>query len=68
MIADATELKIYLKEENKGLDLCKGWTTKYITDLTEDVGFYLRGEEYSAQIDHFIECVLNRKYEFPEHL
>jgi len=60
MIADATELKIYLKEENKGLDLCKGWTTKYITDLTEDVGFYLRGEEYSAQIDHFIECVLNK--------
>jgi hypothetical protein len=26
----------------------------YTTELTEPVGFYLRGEEYSAQIDHFV--------------
>ena len=25
------------------------------TELTEPVGFYLRGEEYSAQIEHFVE-------------
>ena len=31
----------------------KGWTIRYTTDLTDEVWFYLRGEEYSAQIDYF---------------
>jgi hypothetical protein len=59
MIADATELKIYLKADNKGESLEKGWNTKYITDLTPLVNFNLRGEEYSAQIDYFINCINN---------
>ena len=29
----------------------------YTTDLTEPVWYYLRGEEYSAQIDHFVQSV-----------
>jgi predicted dehydrogenase len=57
MIADATELKIYLKEENKAEHLPKGWSVKYITDLTPQVDFNLRGEEYSSQVDYFIACV-----------
>jgi len=57
IICDATELKIYLKEENKGENLPKGWSIKYITDLAIPVQFYLRGEEYSAQIDYFIDNV-----------
>lgn len=60
IVADATELKIYLKEDNKKAGLSKSWTTKYITDLTSNVNYYLRGEEYSAQIDHFIECIKSR--------
>ncbi|MGB5553560.1 MAG: hypothetical protein WBM83_02800, partial [Flavobacteriaceae bacterium] len=27
------------------------------TDLTDQVDFYLRGEEYSAQIDYFVKAV-----------
>lgn len=61
IICDATELKIYLKEDNKKEDLNKGWTIKYITDLAIPVSFYLRGEEYSAQIDYFIDAVKNKK-------
>ncbi len=57
IICDATELKVYLKEENRSLGLPKGWTIKYITDLALPVNFYLRGEEYSAQIDYFIDNV-----------
>ena len=30
---------------------------RYTTELTEPVWFYLRGEEYSAQLDHFVERV-----------
>jgi predicted dehydrogenase len=33
----------------------RGWNVRYATELTDPVGFYLRGEEYSAQIDHFVE-------------
>jgi scyllo-inositol 2-dehydrogenase (NADP+) len=31
-----------------------GWNVKYTTDLTDPVWYYLRGEEYSAQVDHFV--------------
>lgn len=60
MICDATELKIYLKEENKEEKLARGWNMKYITDLTPSVNFYLRGEEYSAQIDHFFNLITKK--------
>lgn len=61
IVCDATELKVYLKEADPKEKFDKGWTIKYITDLAIPVKFYLRGEEYSAQIDHFINCVLNKK-------
>ena len=57
IICDATEIKIYLKESFAPEKLDKGWTIKYITDFAIPVNFYLRGEEYSAQIDYFIECI-----------
>lgn len=57
IVCDATEIKIYLKEASPKEKLEKGWTIKYITDLAIPVNFYLRGEEYSAQIDHFIDCI-----------
>ncbi len=60
IICDATEIKIYIKEENKTEKLNKGWTIKYITDLAIPVDFYLRGEEYSAQLDYFIENVKHK--------
>lgn len=62
IICDATEIKIYLKQENKNEKLNRGWTIKYITDLAIPVNFYLRGEEYSAQLDYFIKNVKNKTY------
>lgn len=61
IICDATELKIYLKEPDASEKLERGWTMKYITDFAIPVDFYLRGEEYSAQIDNFVKHVLARK-------
>jgi predicted dehydrogenase len=60
IICDATEIKIYLKEHVVSEKLDKGWTIKYITDLAIPVNFYLRGEEYSAQIDYFIGCIKDK--------
>ncbi len=63
IISDAQEIKIYLKKENKEFGLEKGWTIKYITDLTEMVDFYLRGEEYSAQVDNFARSIEAKRME-----
>ena len=60
IISDASELRVYLKEENVLPDYLKGWNVKYITELSEQVDFYLRGEEYSAQIDYFIRAILGK--------
>lgn len=61
IICDATEIKIYLKEASSNEKLSKGWTTKYNTEFAIPVDFYLRGEEYSAQIDNFINCIVKKK-------
>lgn len=61
IICDATEIKIYLKEPVLNEKLDKGWTIRYITDFAIPVNFYLRGEEYSAQIDYFIDCIKNNR-------
>lgn len=58
IVSDANELKVYFKDTNTPEGYTKGWNIKYVTDLTDKVGFYLRGEEYSSQIDYFINAVL----------
>lgn len=55
IIVDSTELKIYLKESSRNFE--KGWTIVPISKLTEDIHYYLRGEEYSAQMDYFIKSI-----------
>lgn len=57
IISDANELKVYFKETNCPEGYTKGWNVKYVTDLTPEVDFYLRGEEYSAQLDYFIKAI-----------
>lgn len=62
--ADRQECQVYLRERVDALpDLGTGWTVRYTTELTEPVWFYLRGEEYSAQIDQFIHGVKHRQTE-----
>jgi predicted dehydrogenase len=55
--SDANELKVYFKSDKFPKGYSKGWNVKYVTDLTDEVNFYLRGEEYSAQIDYFVDSV-----------
>jgi len=57
IISDANELKVYMKHEGALDGYVKGWNIKYVTELTEQVDFYLRGEEYSAQLDYFVRAV-----------
>src|SRR5262249_22483907 len=58
IVADRQELQIYVRD-TAGLpgDLRRGWNMRNTTDLTNEVWFYLRGEEYSAQVDHFFQAI-----------
>jgi predicted dehydrogenase len=61
IFCDSTEIKIFLNEPNRKEGLEKGWTIRDITSFAIPVNFHLRGEEYSAQIDYFINNIMNRK-------
>ena len=60
--ADRQECQTFLRDAAKAPEgYGEGWNIRYTTDLTEPVGFYLRGEEYSAQLDHFVRLVSERQ-------
>jgi scyllo-inositol 2-dehydrogenase (NADP+) len=64
LVADRQELRIYIRDEPAGnIRLKRGWNMYFTTELTESVDFYLRGDEYSAQIDSIIESVKVRQPE-----
>ena len=60
--ADRQECQVYIRD---GLAVPagyqRGWNVRYTTDLTEAVWFYLRGEEYSAQLDYFVRCIEEKR-------
>jgi len=56
--ADRQEVQVYSRRDDAAaFGLEKGWNTRYTTDLTDEVWFYLRGEEYSAQMDCFFRQI-----------
>jgi predicted dehydrogenase len=59
---DRQECQVYLRDTARiptGYE--QGWNVRYTTELTAPVWFYLRGEEYSAQIDSFVQRVKDRR-------
>ena len=60
LYVDRTELQLFLSGKQKlPTGYGEGWTVKHITDLTPPVSFYLRGEEYSAQLEAFGRAIRN---------
>lgn len=57
VIANRQECKLFIQNNAACKYLEKGWNIFYTTDVTRPVDFYLRGEEYSAQVDYFIQCI-----------
>jgi predicted dehydrogenase len=54
LYVDRTELQLFLTDKAAApAGYRHGWTVRHITDLTPPVSFYLRGEEYSAQLEAF---------------
>jgi predicted dehydrogenase len=52
--ADRQECQAFIRSDQPLDGYRKGWNVRYTTELSDPVYFYLRGEEYSAQLDHFI--------------
>jgi predicted dehydrogenase len=58
IFADRQECQVYLRDlSHIPPGYQPGWNVRYTTQLTEPVWFYLRGEEYSAQLDYFIRHI-----------
>ncbi|QZY47752.1 Gfo/Idh/MocA family protein [Mycolicibacterium austroafricanum] len=58
IFADRQEVQVYLRDDALAPNgYGKGWTVRYTTELTNDVDFYVRGEEYSAQLDTWLKRV-----------
>lgn len=55
---DRQECQVYLRDTATPPEGYRhGWNVRYTTDLTAPVWFYVRGEEYSAELDYFVRSV-----------
>lgn len=63
IIADKHMYKIYLKEPNTEYGFHEGWNTRYITDFAKSVRFYVRGNEFTSQLDYFIDCIKENRFD-----
>ena len=61
ILADQHGFKIYSKKDQPLYNLREGWNTRYITDVFKPVPFYVRGNEFTSQLYHFIECINNKE-------
>lgn len=64
LYADRQELRVELSQPWEGYPA--GKSVRYITALQAPVAFYLRGEEYSAQLDAFVDAIAARGAATPE--
>ena len=61
IFADRQEIQVFLRGgESAPEGYSKGWTVRYITELTPEVDFYVRGEEYSSQLDTWLRRIANQ--------
>jgi predicted dehydrogenase len=60
IIADKHAYKIFLRSDNPHKGFRKGWNTRYITEFSDSVRFYVRGNEFTRQLDYFIGCIEKR--------
>ena len=60
--ADRQECQVFLRDTARiPTGYQEGWNVRYTTELTEAVWYYLRGEEYSGQLDYFVRAVQGKQ-------
>jgi predicted dehydrogenase len=64
MVVDRQEVKTFIRAATGSAAAAKeGWDVRHTTDFHHDVWYYLRGEEYSAQLDYFFKCIVEGRRE-----
>ena len=56
--ADQHGYRLYLKKAPAGTQHLTGWSIRYATDLIGSTRFYLRGNEFTDQLDYFVDRML----------
>ena len=58
LTVDRQEMQLFVRDPAlSSVPVKEGWTIAYTTALSTNQYYYLRGEEYSAQIDFFIQAI-----------
>jgi predicted dehydrogenase len=61
MVGDFYGYKIFLNQDNKDLNLRQGWNTFNLTDIYKPVPFYVRGNEFTAQLYRFVDLITGKE-------
>lgn len=61
IIADLHAYKIFFRKEPTIPGFSQDWNLRYITDFVKPVRFYLRGYEFTRQLDSFIDQIQDRE-------
>ena len=61
IIADLHAYKIFFRDTPSLDGFTQGWNQRYVTSFVEPVRFYVRGFEFTRQLDYFIECIKQGK-------
>lgn len=61
IVADLRSYKIFLAEAPADSEFTPGWNHRYFTTVAGPVRFFVRAFEFTRQLDHFIQCILERR-------
>jgi predicted dehydrogenase len=61
IIADLHSYKLYLAYDPGSGDYTQGWNNCFITDFAKPVRFYVRGNEFTNQLDYFVDSMLGKE-------
>ena len=59
IVADLHAYKVFFRNKPQFDGFTQGWNQRYITDFVEPVRFYVRGFEFTRQLDYFIDHIVN---------
>jgi predicted dehydrogenase len=58
IVADLHQFKVYFRETPSTEEYHQGWNTVYVTDVAEPVRIYVRGYEFTRQLDYFVDRII----------
>jgi predicted dehydrogenase len=61
IIADLHTYKVFFRDQPRLSEFLSGWNERHITGFVQPCRFYLRGFEFTRQLDYFIDCICGRQ-------